>query len=135
MLADLAATAVFAHAGTPPSRATDATPVASPSSALLLPCDVVLPLPVVQEVVPELATETATGGNAIALGDPVAMRSVTYATEDGGRRLVLSVERYRSASDASAAFQEAAEKSRKVPGVTGEAVPDLGEAAFIGIVT
>ena len=59
---------------------------------------------------------------------------MTFATEDGQQRLVLSVDRHRSAAEA-AAFQEAADKSREVPGVEGEAVPDLGEAAFIGVVT
>src|SRR5215212_9649115 len=115
-------------------RAQGATPE-EPSRGALLPRDVILPLSAVQEVMPEIATETATGENAGALGHPIATRSVTYAAEDGKRRLVLSVDQHPSADDASAAFQDAVAKSREVPGVTGEAVPALGAAAFIGVVT
>jgi hypothetical protein len=85
--------------------------------------------------VPELTSETATGENKHTLGAPIATRRVTYATEDGAQRLVLSVDRHPSAAEASAAYQEAAEQSRNIPGVEGDAVPDLGEAAFIGVIT
>src|SRR4051812_45153724 len=135
MLTSTVATAALAIPGVTRVSAQDATPAASPPSAVLLPRDVILPLDAVQEVVPGLATETATGENVSALGAPVATRSVTFSTEDGQQRLVLSVDRYQSAATASAAFQEGAEMSREVPGVEGEAVPDLGEAAFIGVVT
>jgi hypothetical protein len=60
---------------------------------------------------------------------------VTFATADGAHRVVLSVDRYESADDASTAFQDAFRASQEVPGVTAEAVADLGEAALIGVVT
>ena len=125
---------IRAQGSTPATRSASATPE-EPSRGALLPRDVILPLSAVQEVMPEMATETATGENAGALGHPVATRSVTYAVEDGKRRLVLSVDQHPSADDASAAFEDAVAKSREVPGVTGEAVPALGAAAFIGVVT
>jgi hypothetical protein len=142
VLANVLAAAVLARAGATPSRAQEASPTASsaatptgPSHAALLPREVILPLNEVQEVLPEMEVETATGENAGAIGDPVATRSVTYATEDGELRLVLSMDRHRSATDASAAFAEAAAQSEVVPGVDGEAVPDLGEEGFVGVVT
>jgi hypothetical protein len=135
VLASLVATAVLAAGSITQSRAQVSTPEA-PARGAVLPRDFILPLAAVQEVVPEMATETATGENAGALGHPGATRSVTYATEDGERRLVLSVDQHPSAAEAVAAFQEAVAKSREVPGgVTGETVSDLGEEAFIGVVT
>src|SRR5215212_458038 len=125
---------IRAQGSTPATGSASATPE-EPSRGALLPRDVILPLSAVQEVMPEIATETATGENAGTLGHPIATRSVTYAAEDGKRRLVLSVDQHPSADDASAAFQDAVAKSREVPGVTGEAVPALGAAAFIGVVT
>jgi hypothetical protein len=142
MLTTLVAMAALAIPGATRVRAQDDTPTASPaatpggmSNAALLLRDVILPLEAVQEVVAEMTTEIATGENATSLGAPTATRSVTFATEDGEQRLVLSVDRYQSAAAAAASFQEATEKSGEVPGVEGEAVPDLGEAAFIGVVT
>jgi hypothetical protein len=89
----------------------------------------------VQEVVPDITAETATGENATAVGHPIANRAVTFATADGAQRVVLSMDRYESADDASTAFQDAFRASQEVPGVTAEAVSDLGEAALIGVVT
>jgi hypothetical protein len=142
MLASLVATAALAISGAPRVRAQDASPAASPaatpgsaSRAALLPREAILPLEAVQEVVPEMATETATGENATAVGNPTANRAVTFATADGEHRIVLSVDRYRSGDDASSAFQDAFRASQEVPGVQTEAVSDLGEAPLIGIVT
>lgn len=140
VLASLVAMAALAHRESAPSRAQSSTPesdaaTATPGGGSLLPRGVILPLDAVQEVVPELATETATGENMPTLGAPVATRRVTYATENDEQRLVLSVDQHPSAAAASAAYQEAAEQSREIPGVEGEAVPDLGEAAFIGVIT
>ena len=140
VLVSLIATAALVHQGAAPSRAQSSTPEsdgasATPGGGSLLPRDVVLPLDAVQEVVPDLATETATGENTPTRGVPDATRRVTYATEGREQRLVLSVDQHPSAADASAAFQEAAEQSRDIPGVEGEAAPELGEASFIGVIT
>jgi hypothetical protein len=125
---------VRAQSGTPEAGAADATPGAE-GHGELLPRDVVLSLAEVQEVLPEMAEEIATGENATAVGAPEATRSVTFATTDGKQRVVLSVDHYESAADASAPFKEAVEMSRDVPGVEGEEVSGLGEGAFIGVVT
>ncbi|MDQ2654391.1 MAG: hypothetical protein M3Z20_15275 [Chloroflexota bacterium] len=122
---------LHAQASTPPSGSVEVTP----ESAALLPRDVILTVEAVQEVIPEIAGEIATGPNATVMGTPVANRAVLFATADGAHRIVLSVDEYRSADDASRYFNEALEASRDVPGVTTEAVPDLGDAALIGVVT
>jgi hypothetical protein len=140
VLASLIATAAVTAAGTQYIRAQDSTPAtgdasATPTGAALLPRDIILLLAAVQEIVPEIASETATGENATAVGNPIANRAVTFATADGAHRVVLSVDQYRSADDASTAFQDAFRASQEVPGVEAEAVSDLGEAALIGVIT
>jgi hypothetical protein len=122
---------VRAQSGTPETRAANATP----GIGKLLRREVVLSLAEVQEVLQEMASETATGENATSVGSPEATRAVTFSTADGKQHVVLSVDHYERADDASTTFQEAAEMSRDVPGVQGEEVPDLGDGAFIGVVT
>ena len=57
------------------------------------------------------------------------------ASAERARRVVVSVDQYRSPGDAAAAFQEARKKSQAVPGARIEPAPDLGAAALIGVVT
>ena len=102
------------------------------SGSRLLPRNVVLTLSEVEEVLPEMSQETATGEDETALGNPTSTRSVTYATDDGSQRVVVSVAQYQSSDDASSAFQEAVQGSLEAPGGEGETVSDLGEKAFIG---
>ena len=82
-----------------------------------------------------MSQETATGQDETAVGKPTGTRSVTYATGNGSERLVLSVDRYRTAEEASAAYQQAFQMSQKVPGAKGELVSNLGQRAFIGVAT
>ena len=103
-----------------------------PSSGSTLPRDVIIPLSEVKELLPEMSQETATGEDETALGNPTGTRSVTYATDDGSQRVVVSVARYQSSEDASSVYQEAIEGSLEAPGGAGESVSDLGEEAFIG---
>lgn len=140
VLASLIATAALATASPRLTRAQDSTPAAgdtsaTPAKAALLPREVILPLAAVQEIVPEIAGETATGENLTVVGSPIANRAVTFATADGEHRVVLSVDQYASATDAATAFDDAFQASKEVPGVEAEAVDDLGEAALIGIIT
>lgn len=140
VLASVIATVALATAGMRHSRAQDATPAtgsasATPAGAALLPRDIILPLSAVQEMVPEIAEETATGENPTVVGHPAGNRAVTFATADGAQRIVLSVDQYRTADQAASAFQDAFQASQEVPGVEAEAVSNLGEAALIGVVT
>jgi hypothetical protein len=102
----------------------------------LLPRDEIISLSTVKEILPEMTQETATGPNQTVVGNPTANRAVTYASADGSQRAVISVDHYKSSEEASSAYQEASQMSQEVPGVTGsETVPDLGDGAFIGVVT
>src|SRR5262245_31277338 len=140
VMVSLAGTAAVAFLGGKQVRAQSGTPEAGAASATpgahqLLPRDVVLSLTEVQQVLPEMAEELATGDNLTAVGAPEATRAVTFATADGKQHVVLSVDQYESATVASATFQDAMEMSRDVPGVEGESVSGLGDGAFIGVVT
>jgi hypothetical protein len=101
----------------------------------VLPRDLILPLTAVQEVLPEMSQETATGQDETAVGDPTGTRSVTYATADGSQRVVISVDQYQTPQGASSAYQQAFQASQEVPGAKGEPVSDLGQRAFIGVAT
>jgi hypothetical protein len=103
------------------------------ASASTLPRDVVLTLNEVKEVLPEMSQEIATGEDETALGNPTGTRSVTYATDDGSQRVVVSVAQYPSSEDASSTYQEAVQGSLGAPGGAGESVSGLGEEAFIGV--
>lgn len=106
-----------------------------PADNSLLPRQAVLPLGAVKAVLPEIAREIATGRDATAVGRPTATRSVTFATGDGSRRVVLTVDLYPRPAVAAAAFEEAVRKSREVPGFQGGAAPIVGERSFAGVVT
>ena len=105
------------------------------SHGSVLPRDLILPLTAVQEVLPEMSRETATGRDETAVGDPTGTRSVTYATADGSQRVVISVDHYQTPQGASSAYQQAFQASQEVPGAKGEPVSDLGQRAFIGVAT
>ena len=99
----------------------------------MLPSDVILTLSEVKEVLPEMTQETATGEDETALGNPTGTRSVTYATDDGSQRVVISVDQYQSSEQASSTYQEAVQGSKEAPGGEGENVSNVGEKAFIGV--
>src|SRR5689334_15576036 len=67
------------------------------ASGSTLPLNVVLTLSEVKQVLPEMSQETGTGDDETALGNPRGSRSVTYATDDGARLVVISVAQYQSA--------------------------------------
>jgi hypothetical protein len=103
------------------------------ASGSTLPRNVVLTLGEVKQVLPEMSQETAAGEDETALGTPRGSRSVTYATADGSRRVVISVAQYQSSQNASSAYQAAVQGSLAAPGGAGEALSNLGEQAFIGV--
>lgn len=102
------------------------------ASGSTLTSNAVLTLSEVKQVLPEMSQETATGEDETALGDPSGSRSVTYATADGARRVVISVAQYQSPDVASSAYRAAVQGSLEAPGGVGGAVSNLGEQAFIG---
>jgi hypothetical protein len=103
------------------------------ASGATLPLNAVLTLGEVRQLLPEMSQEAATGADETALGNPRDTRSVTYATDDGSRRVVISVAQYQSAQDASSAYRVAVQGSLAAPGGAGEALSNVGEQAFIGV--
>jgi hypothetical protein len=90
---------------------------------------------VVSRFFPEVTQEASTGRNLTAAGNPTATRSVIYATSDGSKKVTITVDQYRSSSDASSAYQQAVQKSQSVPGFNPVPAPTLGQRAFAGRVT
>jgi hypothetical protein len=116
--------------GSPTSKAPG-----TPLHGSVLPRDLIIPLSTVKEVLPEMSRETATGQDETAVGNPTGTRSVTYATADGSKRVVISVDQYPGPQDASPAYQQAFQASQEVPGAKGDPVSDLGQRAFLGVAT
>lgn len=114
-----------------PSPGTDG--LSAPGAVLAR--DVIVPLPVVTRFFPEATQEMSTGQNATAVLNPEATRSVIYTNGDKSKRVTISVDQYATASDASAAYEEAVQKSRSVPGFRSIDAPNLGPQAFVGTVT
>jgi CubicO group peptidase (beta-lactamase class C family) len=97
--------------------------------------DAIVPLPVVTRFFPEVTQEVSTGQNATAVRTPEATRSAVYTNSDKSKKVTISVDQYATSSDASAAYEEAVQKSRSVPGFRLIDTPNLGPQAFIGTVT
>ena len=97
--------------------------------------DVIVPLAVVTRFFPEATQEMSTGQNETAVRNPEATRSVIYTNSDKSKKVTISVDQYATSSDALAAYEEAVQKSRSVPGFRSIDAPNLGPKAFIGTVT
>jgi hypothetical protein len=101
----------------------------------MLARDVIVPLPVVTRFFPEAIQEMSTGQNETAVRNPRATRSVIYTNSDKSKKVTISVDQYATSSEASAAYEEAVQKSRSVPGFRPIDAPNLGPQVFIGTVT
>lgn len=101
----------------------------------LLPRKVVVALSVVNQFFPEVTREASTGQNLTAVGNPKGTRNVIYANSDNSKKVTITVDQYGSSSDASSAYHEAVRKSKVVPGFKPIFAPNLGQNAFVGIVT
>lgn len=121
----------YGHSLSPVSLLSINTTVASGS---ILTRNVIVPLSIVNQLFPEMTHETSTGINLTAVGNPKATRSVIYATDDGSKKVTITVDQYESLSDASSAYQQAIQKS-KLPGFMPLSIPNLGEQSFAGTVT
>ena len=107
----------------------------APAGDPLLARNAVLPLDVVRDYFPAVTEQASTGPNATAIGNPVATRSVIYTSADGMEKVTLTVDQYRSPGEAAAAFQQAVETSREVPGFHPLPAPGIGQQSFAGTVT
>ena len=97
--------------------------------------DAIVSLSVVARFFSETTQEVSTGPNATAVRNPKATRSVIYTNSDKSKKVTISVDQYATSSDASAAYEEAVQKSRSVPGFRPIDASNLGPQAFIGTVT
>ena len=107
---------------------------AAKASDALLPRKAVVPVSVVNRFFPELTREAGSGQNLTAVGKPKATRSVIYANTDSSKKVTVTVDQYMTSDDASAAYHEAVEKSKAVPGFKPVA-ENLKENVFIGTVS
>jgi hypothetical protein len=105
---------------------------AAAPSASLLSRNTVVPVSVVNKYFPDVTKEASTGPNETSVGKPIASRSVVFASADGKKKLMLSVDQYPSATDAAAAYQTAVQGSKAAPGFKPAASPNLGQEAFAG---
>jgi hypothetical protein len=105
------------------------------ASQSLLPRNAIVPIEVVTRLFPEMTQEANTGRNLTAVGKPKATRLVVYANSDSSKKVTMSVDEHTSSNDALAAYEEAFQKSKIVPGFKSLPAPNLGEHAFIGTVT
>ena len=60
---------------------------------------------------------------------------VIYETDDGSKKVTITIDQYGSLGDASSAYQQAVQKSQSVPGYKPIPVPTLGQQTFAGTVT
>lgn len=108
--------------------------IAAAAESGVLPRGVIVSVSAVQTYFPQVTREEHSGSNATAVGAPTATRSVIFANGDASKKVTLSVDRYASGRDASAAYRSAIAKSR-IPGSAPITVPVLGQATFAGRVT
>lgn len=101
----------------------------------LLAREMVIPISTVRRFFPQVDREARTGPHLTAVGGPKATRSVIYVNSNNSKKVTITVDQYVSSSAASSAYEEAVRKSKAVPGWTPVAAPDLGENAFMAIVT
>jgi len=101
----------------------------------VLPRKVVVPISTVNCFFPEVTREVSTERNLTAVATAKATRSVIYANSDSSKKVTITVDQYRTASEASSAHQEAVAKSKTVPGFKPVPAENLGQNAFVGTVT
>jgi hypothetical protein len=101
----------------------------------LLPRNVIIALDAITPHFSEITAEAETGENSTSSGQPVANRMVIYANADQSKKVTVSVDQYASDADATAAFDDAAARSKEVEGFSPLPAPDIGDKASAGTVT
>ena len=66
----------------------------------VLPRSAIVELSIVQKYFPQVMREQYSGMNKTAAANPIATRSVIFASGDGSKKVTLSVDRYASGGDA-----------------------------------
>jgi hypothetical protein len=104
-------------------------------SSGLLPRNYVVLLSVVHQYFGSITQQDSTGEDSTAQGDPNATLAVFFLDDGGTQKVTITVDRYRTTSDASSAYQTAVKKSSQVPGFTPIVIPPVGQQSFAGTVT
>jgi hypothetical protein len=105
------------------------------ASSSVLPRRFIVSLSVVGGYFPRVTHQKETGKNATSSGKPVASRQVIYANARAAKKVTLSVDQYASVRKASAAFDEAARKSKRVRGFSSLRAAKVGQRSSAGTVT
>jgi hypothetical protein len=100
----------------------------------LLPRAVLVGLPGVRALFPQITKFGSTGPNRTAPGHPLATRQVIYQNAEG-QKVTISVDLYPNHQSALTAFDEAKEQSAAVPGFSRLPAPKVGQESFAGTVT
>ena len=87
-----------------------------------------------QQFFPTVTRELNSGANPTAVGKPTASRMVIYGTNDGSKKVILSVDDYENPSEAWLAYQQAVKRS-ELPEFTSIAVSNVGQQVVAGTVT
>ena len=114
------------------SSVATAPKAATAAFGALLPRNTVVPVSAVTYYFPEVTKEASTGPNETSVGKPIASRSVVFTSNDGKKKVTVSVDQYASAKDASAAYQTAVQGSKAAPGFKPAPARGLGQEAFAG---
>jgi len=101
----------------------------------LLPSNYVVLLNIVNQYFDSITQEDSTGEDSTAQGNPNATRAVFFIGVANTQKVTITVDRYRTTSDAASAYQTALEKSEEVPGFTPISIPAVGQQSFAGSVT
>jgi hypothetical protein len=110
------------------------TGAASFSGERLLPRAVIVGLPGVRALFPQITKFASTGPNPTAPGHPLATRLVVYQNAEG-QKVTISVDLYPNHQSALSAFDVAKQQSAAVPGFSPLPAPKVGQESFAGIVT
>jgi len=114
-------------ASTPPPPA---TPKKAPSEPTL-PRGVILPLKTVKESFPAVTQQLDTGPDTVATPKPTISRLTVYASRDGVNKVTLTVDEYQYGSEASLAYEQAAQKTQ-LPDFEPIAIANVGQRVFGG---
>jgi len=104
-------------------------------SEITLHRSAIVPLSAVSRLFPEITRETGMQRNLLATGNPQATGMVIYATDDGSKKMTITIDVYGTPGRASSAYRQAVHKSRSVPGYKPIPMPNSGQQTFAGTVT
>ncbi len=90
--------------------------------------DMLVPLATVKEFFPEVSRESFEVDSA-ALDTPTGTRIANYASKDGSKKVILSVDQYRNPGEAQSAYQEANQKSQTAES-NPIAISNIGQQVF-----